>query len=338
MKEYILPIGKPCIITHPDHAFFHSIFSLNEDYKMWLYTNFIQLCCNNFNPEKIRKSIDLDFVSQYEYNSFIDIQLINRDIYEFFHTDITSIDFFCKLIEMNLYLIIAVDEMYLSYSPVYRTYHFKHPLFLYGFNKDKRIFYTSFYNHIGYVSNGIVKFTEVENAFKGFISLIGSCNSMLIRAVSTKNSHYEINLNAIKKGLEEYINPPQISLEFAFQGSSFHNKVYGINVYEALIDYNNAIIFSNNNDFIQHIKNYHALYEHKILMQQRMSYIVEKNNLKIDIEQFNDLVKSALIIRNLYIKFSISFNIENLKKINCLLLSLREREKKVFDKVLKEFL
>lgn len=336
MKEYILPIGKPSIITHPDHAFFHSIFSLNEDYKMWLYSNFIQLYCNNFNPKNIRESIDLDFVSQYEYNNFIDIQLINRDIYEFFHTDITSIDFFCKLIEMNLYLIIAVDEMYLSYSPAYRSNHFKHPLFLYGFNKDKRIFYVSFYNSMGYVSNGIVKFTEVENAFKGFISLLGSCNSMLIKAVSTKNFHYEINLNTIKKGLEEYINPPQISLEFAFVGSSLHNKVYGINVYEALLNYNTSLISNNNKYCILHVKNYHALYEHKILMQQRINFFVENSKLKVDIEQFNDLVKSALIIRNLYIKFSVSYKTENIEKINSLLLSLREKEKKVLDKVLKE--
>lgn len=336
MKEYILPIGKPRVITHPDHAFFHSIFSLNKDYKMWLYSNFIQLYCNNFPPNNIRESIDLDFVSQYEYNNFIDIQLINRDIYEFFHTNISITNFFCKLIEMNLYLIIAVDEFYLSYSPAYRNNHFKHPLFLYGLNKDKGIFYASYYNSMGYVPNGIVKFTEIENAFKGFISLLGPCNSMLIRAISTKNSYYEINLNTIKKGLEEYIYPPQISLESAFVRPISPNKVYGINVYEALINYNNSILFSKNKDFIQHVKNYHALYEHKKLMFQRINYLIGNSMLKVDIEQFSDLVKSTLIIRNLYIKFTVSLKTENLKKINFLLLNLREDEKKILNKVLKE--
>lgn len=336
MKEYYLLINKPQIITHPDHAFFQSIFSVNSCYQNWLYTNFIQLYCN-FPKSKISKAIDLDFLCQYEYSNFVDIQLIYRNIYEYENRNISCIDYFCDLLERNLYLIIAVDEMYLSFSHSYNRYHFKHPLFLYGFNKEKGVFNASYYSSKGYVAEGLVKFSEVEYAFSGFISMLGVNNGLLIRAISSVEAKYEVNVEVIQKGVEEYIYPPSVSLDMAFVGKSMTGKVFGLNIYEALLTYNKLIADGINQEFIPSYKNYHALYEHKVIMLHRINYLKEIGVLSsISIKQYSEIVDKALAIRNLYIKCLLTKNLDSLQSVNCQLILLREKEKKNMEFLLRE--
>ena len=81
----------------------------------------------------------------------------------------------------------------------------------------------------------------------------------------------------------------------------------------------------------------HLLYEHKFVMEQRLEYLAyfENHNAKIRkcFEDYNDIVGSALNIRNLALKYQINGDEKIRNKIFNSLKEMMDKEKKILSEV-----
>mgnify|MGYP000518817397 CR=1 FL=1 len=298
-------VSEPVIKCFPKHANITSILSKHEYFYDWLFSNHIQLFC------KLFKETDtyLDF---YEPLHRLHYPLISRQSIDkkvIFGKKDNIISFLINCLELEYYIYLSVDTFYI---PLYNSnIHRGHDIFVYGFDKNKKIFYVADFFGINY-GYDIVDFQMFQQGVYSQYSDNNNLKGIQLLKVNQVgiNSTYSLNITQIKSHLLDYINGINTSLKYSnleepnlFNGSVCKpdNRIdnyWGIGVYRNL-----HIAISQDHIPRTLIRSLHLLYEHKMLMTLRVNYLKNHDkSLSISINTFIELEKKCLILRNMVTK------------------------------------
>lgn len=353
MHKKILQLGDPLVKCFQYDAYPLSILAADNDYLPWFYSNYIQLCCNKnylvgdscfyekrpwhynryipLNDKNIQEKngIFLEFFgpNQAFSSPWIRLEKMSWDIINKSKIDI--IEFIKVYIDNNYYFSGYIDEYYITDRKAYLKYHWAHDIFIYGYDDDKKIFYTS-----GYGKENIFKSTEVtyENFLKSFINN-NQCKDKyywtdnIYFFKKNNQTSYPLNIRLIYKLLEEYVFSRNSSENYSRYSTDITNMSFGVSVYETLIEYCELLL----NEKVQvDLRIPNLLFEHKKCMKLRVAYIIRYYNAGTDYDflynQYENIERKTKLFQSLLIKYSLTKNKDIIKRIIKLLNEIKVQE------------
>ncbi len=291
MKK-ILPVHQPIVTTFTAYGAIFSI--LPESALPWIVNNFIQI------------------------NYVYDWNVVTFDGHKLLMSNCPSIDYFndegdyydegsfselkekiIQSIDKDEYLYIYVDRFFVECSDYYQKYHMPHEIFVYGYDLS---------SDIVYVGDNLQKGKFVFDTCSFYSILKAYCVLQadfkffkVIRKLRVcENNTCMLNINQIKYGLEVYLNSSET---YTIVGESSKMN-YGIKI----IDDINKKILNNKGEDID-IRFFQLLYEHKLLMDMRVKFLINCGHIdqdKINVKKFEEIKDNAMILRNLVLKYNLS--------------------------------
>ncbi len=241
-------------------------------------------------------------------------------------TEVNDIIGFVKeLINREFYICLFVNCKYLS--KYHETEDFIHDIFIYGYDDEKEIVYST-----GYI--GGQKYTKLEHTFGELVKAYGTMNvkSVVHSRFDTNritffkykdNFKYQFNINKFICSLKEYLNLDDgcenIKRE-VYLDTTFKTKTaYGIEGIKVLIEYLKTI---DTKKFLD-IRQIYFLYNHKKNMKYKLQFLYDTQYLvdnKI-INEYEEVIKTANICLNIAIKYSL---VKKEKLINNMIIQLKK--------------
>lgn len=342
MKK-ILPYKYPEITSWTWTAGNFAILGNYSNATAWLYSNFAQLFC-----ERYDKWVSVHYIPHldvFSNNPFFQSSLLSREL--IFELNIDIISFVKKCIELNYYIYCKVDE-----GGMRGKNRFLHELMVFGYDdasETLQIADFTFSNSQKYMFSS----TTYEKFRKAYESVmleeddmqdgIGGDGGILIFKVNDEYE-YEFNQQLLITSLKDYLNGTDSGSNYRTydlnKASSFSKGLrdvcYGINIYKEIMRYYKEVATGSNKFYIQPL---HVLYDHKVLMVDRIKYLREQKNIDISksvTEDFLKLMKKVEIIRNMGVKYWINKDTKILEKIVKNLDAIMEEDKKVTKRFLFE--
>jgi len=275
-------------------------FSLgNSHYNDWLNMNYVQLF---YDPEEFngRRWIDYFAFPRKDddhlygaYSQFLDTQYL--DTSEIIDVYGSIVQFIQSSIRYGYYVQIRLDEYYVPERWAFQSTHFEHDNLIYGYDKEN--FYL-----LGYNVHMISSLIDLD-------SMIKSCTSKhkIIRYKMHINEHPMIfKKENLINSMKEYL----MGVDSGIHSShiiSQRKGIYGIHILEMLYkeEKEKELLISD-------IRVSHLIYEHCMMMSERIRFLVSRGYIAKEedqtycLNQCKEIVKTAQVIRNLVIKYSFS--------------------------------
>ncbi|EPR09608.1 hypothetical protein [Ruminiclostridium papyrosolvens] len=302
-----LPIENPPITSFPAIANTLSILWTKKDKILpWVSERYIQLIIRPHHP--VTRS---DFYDNADTDNYI-IRVNHCPFIGWLRNNQTTANFkkFTDYIEHQInngyYLDACLDNFYLSCSHQFNKNHFIHQTFIYGYDrKNRQVFIADFYDYGKYVRKS-VSYKEINKSIEGI--------DYFINLYKYEDTDYKINLHLLKLSVEDYINCKDSLRSFEFTNKNYNRDIlYGLNFYDYIID-----VFCK--DEIIDIRPFHILYDHKTMMKIRIDYLINIGTFdKSMLEQINSrndsLISSAVLLRNMVLKYNYNPDKNLLNKI-----------------------
>lgn len=211
----------------------------------------------------------------------------------------------------------------------------------------KKIFYVADFFANGKYSFGESTYVELENAIKGYEGykrewggLINSESILSLIKVSDTFS-YKFSIKKFLNNILEYLNEKH-KMEMVFKET---NRLFDETEYRKFgnLHYDNVIKLIQRSvelgKTIYNIRLFHVLYNHKLGLKQRIEYLEEKGYVILGkMDGINQIVKEALIIRNIIIKKSIQKSTDGLLVLISRLKQMKEKEYRLLMQVIEYFM
>lgn len=314
-KEKILHMHIPEYTCYSHNASSISIVSSHADSSNWLINNFNNLVIHN-------NQTTMFFIdSTYHHNPLIDCQRINKKLIGKNVDD--YINFIIEAIEQNYYVYLIMNSKYISaYN---RINNRPHDLLIFGYNSINRTFNIADNFVSGKFALSKCSFNELENSLQNltdidenFNNFNGCLELLRLNPAATLPIDVPYILNALNDYLNSTVSHPQ---------SSFvRSNTYGFKIYEKLIEYLQSLKIENSNC---DIRPFHVLWEHKKSILLKVMHFNKSLILDLsedELKEFDYIVNKALIIRNLFMKYSLTKNNELIDKMIDLLSDIKLRE------------
>lgn len=321
-------------------------FAVLENYenaKAWLYNNFTQLFC-----EQYENWVSLHYIPHVEVFSntpFFKSALINRELISALQIDI--INFVKKNIDLGYYVYCKVDEGYIS-----RKKRFLHELIIFGYEDATESFRIADFT-LTKSQKYTFSSTSYQNFKKAYESVqieeddmqdgIGGDGGVLIFSVN-EDCEYQFDLNALIVSLEDYLRCSDSGKLYRVHDlnkeSSFSRGLkevcYGLDIYDRVIKYYKNVKKGENQFYIQPL---HVLFDYHVLMVKRLEYLKRENiaNISDNIyRKYLELSKEVEIIRNLGIKYWLTQEENEIDKIIRALPRIKGKDKIYVEGLLHE--
>lgn len=291
MKK-ILSVHQPIVATYTSYGAIFSI--LPESALSWVMNNFIQI--------------------HYVY----DWDIVTFDGHKLLMSNCPSIDYFneegnycseeafselkekiIQSIDMDEYLYIYVDRFFVECSDFYQKYHMPHEIFIYGYDLTADIVYVGDNLRKGKFVFDTCSFYSILKAYcilQADIKFFKVIRKLRV----CENTTCNLNINQIKYGLEVYLNSSET---YTIVGEPSKMN-YGIGIIDNIAEQ----ILNNKGEDID-IRFFHLLYEHKLLMEMRVKYLIRWGRVdkeKINVKNFETIKGKAMILRNMVLKYNLS--------------------------------
>lgn len=317
----VLPIEKPIITFIPRHANKLSIVQTHSCFDDWLMNNYIFISIN-YDYTKINVE---DYLNIYS-SEIIDEFMLTRDIICHGMDILSSI---IVLLHEKYYITIMIDRFYLSAYNAKR--HVNHPIFIYGYDDNAKMFYIADFFASGYYGTTRCSYAELSLAIdrvletKDESALYKYSKTLFYKEIELINI-YRVNYSArscygeeaLKRNLLAYCDRefPNYPIQ--------RNDVYGLttnkfscnlNFYKILRNYitYNFETFG----FVFH-RPFYLIVSHKKLMLYRLQQI-EKAQRENEWEHtrscLTNIVSKSELALNRVLKANISKNKKLLSKI-----------------------
>ena len=158
--------------------------------------------------------------------------------------------------------------------------------------------------------------------------------------VIMKNSEmpvYDVDLELIKQNLKEYLNSEDTKDHFRMLRNRFDDTTFGIKVYDKALAQVEKQLHAEEPDF--DIRALHIMYDHKVLMYERIKYLMDHGYLKFNqetLDAYATVVKNMLAARNLLVRISITDEIEAASRFKTYFNAAKEKEVNVLFEILAE--
>lgn len=336
-----LNMNYPKITCYNQHANLLSIISENDDYLPWLYNYYIQLqFANNINHPEIGARLDFENLFEWESCPFLYFQKINRKLIQSGWGTIT--DFIIECIDQGYYLYFTVDSFYIDIYDTYQRAHFIHPLLIYGYNQDERLFYVADNCHDGKYSYETVSFEQLTQGYDEAVKYDEEFYLDGVNLVQRQKRErfynwyhtYEFDLNLVKSSIEDYLSSTGLVEHGMVPLEQWKRDtlVYGMTCYQYILNY-----LKNLDQYHYDIRTFFVLFEHKKIMAERIKYMMDYHYLKEDIDlikRFETIRASSEMLHNSWLKYGITGKTTTLNKITEQLKQLGELEEESMKKVL----
>lgn len=290
----ILPVtDKPPITVYKNYSYPLCIISTDASESNWL--------CNHFGNIYLMRNrhdyIWLDFLEPNDgFDSALEFERINLNELE----GIDIISLIQNTLNEKKYVTLFLDEYYMDKTALAGKKHHLAEFFIYGYDDEKRIFYTvgfnssEFFGQLTYSYNAVIK---AHDSFVNDREKFGELPVWVIWYAFSKikkkeNIKENSDIKTILCELEEYASSTEMNQKLR---SEIIEGRGNIAVYGA--DCQNEIIKSlyemlNNDKFYTDYRHVHLLYEHKKIVLEKMRYI--ENVTKADVSEIIDRYKSVM--------------------------------------------
>lgn len=278
----------------PEHAHYLSIIGSDSCYSNWVCSNFIQIYydCKNLQRDKYLLRFRDDF--EWKHSEFFDqIFIKESDVKSWFES---PIEMFVKFIDSGYYIMALIDSYFIAnHTAFYGKKSRPHLTLIYGYSFENNLFYVAdFFD--GYYKSVTVSFHDILLGFRK------NTEDTELRLIKRNNHNYYFDLKNVVTLLDEY----HTSADSSYRQHSAHenrklNEIYGLEAQRNMVD-----LYSRNNFDLEYldVRTLHLLYEHKRIMNIRLSYL-SLNVVNISPEiliRYSKLEKESLILRNLGMK------------------------------------
>ena len=310
--ELSLPITNPIITSYMSYAPALSVLCNYAQCDGWIYSNFINLYGEYYDSGATPLRFHPEFPAAPK-NPFLDLYLAPRDI--LLHNSQNIVEFFIYSITNGYYIITDYDEFYVEFTDNYQKNHFKHQIFIYGYDNNSATFCTAeFFENRAYAFRR-VSYNQIENSLMQYNDL--EKFDIWVTLFEFKNADYTFDRELFFISIKDYLLSKSSTI--SWEESKFcqlNNITCGINNYKKIITYLTRL--KNGDVFCKDIRALYVLCDHKKLMISRLNYIFENNILDFDKQTFkifHNLQKICLLNKSLFIKYMISDNVKILTKI-----------------------
>jgi hypothetical protein len=313
MEEYPQSMELEVVLQKDITTYLHRSLPLcmvlaYEKYLPWYYSNFIQI----FSYTTESGWLLLNYLEPRDCSSeIVDMICLGYPLLK--NVD-NIIDYIIENINMGYYIVINVDEYYLSNKWTYMKNHFIHPSLIYGYdNKEKQV------KAIGFKQNNI--FTEMTFDYTEYT-----------QAYENGRIYYKDTAPWCEWSALQLMRPKKFELEYPFSNERFLKelknylfsigdsvKLYSFEYYENQVEYGfkvHDLVIRNLENMIQgkitiDYRAIHLLSEHKKCIYDRIGYVISRNNLTGEIltlhQEYLEVVNNFDTVRVKFLKYLISF-------------------------------
>ena len=333
-----LPISYPTITSFPGRADIYAISESNQSIIPWLMENYIQT--ESLYMEE-QMECDIDFYippqvlyrgnsaleTQYNFNPYLKVMSIKTKMIN----EEGIIDFMIERIKEGFYVNMDINTKYVS------NYDFVdlHTIFIYGFDDEKKIFFAADFFMNGKYSFQTCNFQEIEAAVEKYDKSIMNWGGLfneesILSLVKIDNDFkYKFDIKRFKNAILEYLNEKH-EMEMVFRAT---NRLREETPYREFgnLHYDNVMKFVRRSfdlkSTIQNVRVFHVLYDHKVALKQRIEYIGKQGyDVKDIYDDMSEIVRDAMVVRNLIIKNRIVERTDNLLRVDDKLKKMKEKE------------
>jgi hypothetical protein len=330
----VLPVNYPPITSWQWHASLFSILYNDELALNWIFSNYIQLRCYPEKDELTGNSILLtDFMpgdnSLYECPYLLSEIITHKQISVYFDD---FLEFLLKSIDLSYYIFGICDET----DMLNRGRRILHQLFIYGYDLEKQLFHVGDFTFTrGRYSYLTLPFDKV---IKGFLNVnpgedfvfnneYKDMSGLYLLSKNTKREYYEFDSQLVKRNLNEYLNSYATNDHFRQNRNNNGPYIFGVNTYDAII-HHICLLEEHINTWYDY-RPFHILYDHKVLMENRLKYMMDKNYIPFNqdiLDRYDSVKNKILVSRNSFIRANTRKDTKLLTKIKQHLLSAKEEE------------
>ena len=342
-NKAVLPVKYPAITSWQWHATLFSILGEDENAKKWIYSNYIQLRCYNIAEYTTGDEILLcDMMpgsSSMKECPYLIFSLITKQQIESYCGDV--IDFIVKTIDLGGYVYGAFDEARML-CDVSVDYKFSHELFIYGYNMEEEVFYVGDFTFKDKYSYTTVSFESVKRGFDAlsagedhvFKDDYKGTRGLYVIQKNTDSKYYDIDPVLIKRTIKEYLTGQDTKDHFRMMRNRFSDTIFGVDVYDALLKRIDKQLHEEEPDF--DIRALHIAYDHKVLMLDRLKYLMANEVIPFDqamLDDYAEVVEDMLAARNLLVRISVTGEIEAGGRLADHIKSAKEKDIAILTKV-----
>ena len=365
MSGKILPFKKSPVIGFLGHAYVLGVLTNYEECMPWFYSNYIQLYISNvyINLDQYRLDFFPDILMIFSGVPWLEYQSADKRALRNNNTDINK--FVMDHIDRGFYFFAYVDDFYVPDMGTYQSRHITHDIMIYGYNPEEETFNFAGFDKEQKFQFSKISFNEFDMAFnqpveqdkQNYVNLFrkidnsDKCKCDLrsakcdfdLRFVIDMLSDYLYSSNSYKKlrvlnsEEESCGHKSQESLPQLFQAEFFQDEgIYGIAIYEYLIKYIDLLI---DGKVGQDVRPFHILWEHKKCMVMRIKYLQYNGYMDISSPSHDACVTlqtKAEILRNAFIRYTLTEKTEALEKMKAYLREISEMEQVILKNMIDE--
>lgn len=327
MNERVeLPIEISDVLTNPFISNRLSILKPHKETREWFLSNFTNYWACKNPIEHIEYWSDLLYHSAYRFCPFLFEGVITRELVDKSWKD-GIIQFVIDAIDTGHYIYMNINATCIpQYKKTYEN--FMHDIMLYGYDNAKKVilaidFFDSIYGVAEIPFETFEKAYIIEGLSKA--DFIGGLNILKFR-----ESSYQFQIEECIKGLEDYLYSRNTQVKSILNELDNDESYYGLECYNSFLYYLEEI---KKQDAEIDMRQFHYFYVHKVIMRQRVEYLIQENYLKKDsneiLENVKKVEKDFLVMRNLILKNTLCKNASIYDKLSGMLRELRQKEEKV---------
>ena len=330
-ERFVLSIQKPWISCYTTYSHLLSILQCDERTHEWIYSNFIQMYMNKDLNEnwwgEFYKPMPYE-LSFFEICKWIEFQKIRRNNVTTNKKNI--LDFVISELRQGYYLHLQIEHKYIKSFE--NNKHF-HDALIYGIDLNKEIVYAQDVFFKGIYEIKVLTIDEfLDSVYYCKIPEEHDYTKDSIYSYKIKrNCDYEFDEKNIWNQMKDYYNSKIPEYWRLYNSANRKNMCFGIEIYDALINYMKTVEFAKIN-----IRPFYVLKDHFIILKKTVEYLKQsyfRINFKYDnlIDIYDELLALADIL-NMLLLISREFpEREKKHKIISLIDEMRLKEAKIID-------
>lgn len=332
-KIHILNLDTPMMKAWPEDCFLSSLILKKDTAFDWIINSFVQICSykqqnNNMRVNFLPSGKHHYEINAFDYCPFVYKNSIENDIILDAFGSFTA--FAIYFISNGYYVSTFLDQFFRG-----KKYEcFYHPVYIFGYDLEKKVLHTADSYYSGKYGYKEVTIDDIDMAF-GRInknSLMGYHHFSYMYKL--KDFHHDFDIDLLNNLLTDYL---ESNYKKSFTTYEYNNMFYGIDCYNALIEYIKKIITSREK-YID-LRSFVFLIDYKMITKMRIDYLIEKKYILLEIELLKDKIiddisKSRTML-NLGLKYQLKPDIKYLQKILEIMEKLYSEEYKFVERLIK---
>jgi hypothetical protein len=337
----LLPIVEPPITSYAWHAAIWGILGNYPKTQNWLFCNNVQLY-----GSIISETLVIDFdpsMAVFYLCPFIMPQVIGRDFIAKHYRQ--TKDFIIEAIDADSYVLLTIEQSEINELITGQKHDiFNHLVFIRGYDLERNIFNVADFTFRNKYAWEELDIDLVDRAY-GRVSRedddIIHGRSGVVLFNYTDRTFFDFDFELLKQGFVNYLSEDQKinQINHIMTTTSYFNglpKGAGLGVYPLIYQYIEQLK-SGKSSYDKRMP--HVFYDHKIIMAQRIQYMLDNNYLLAEkqfVNPFDEIRDKSLQLRNLFLKCMISGSTSGLQKLIDGYKFIEEQERTLYPQVINK--